>query len=281
MNNLLRQLARLLPRRLRNVLRAPGRALRWWWQDRQSDVQFSPGHGWSLRCPPRAVEGAFHLQLDDPPQVAEFSEFMEAISAFKNPFFIDIGCHYGLFSFALVDRCGPEAQAIAIDPSGSACAMVRRISAANGWVPRIQVQCAAAGDRVGELEMVDAGVMSAGYFVLPTDQPARDRVRVPVHTIDELVAKTGRIPELIKIDVESFEGEVLSGGENTLMSGNPLLFLEMHNRLMRDRGVDPAGVLALLRRFGYAQFACSGHKVGDAEILAPEIIRIVARKAGV
>jgi len=274
MNNLAKGVARLLPRSVRNFLRAPGRALRWRWQQGQPAVSFSPVNGWSFRCPPSAVEGAFHLQLDDPPQVAEFAEFMRAINAYRSPLFFDIGCHFGLFSFAVVDRCGNASRAVAIDPSGLACAMVRRIAETNGWGSKIQVLCAAAGSQRGEIEMIDAGATSAGYFVLPTDQPARDRVRVPVRTIDDLAAEVGP-PDLIKIDVEGFEGEVLAGAEKTLDQGRCLLFLEMHNRLMRDRNADPAAVLGQLAKFGYVHFSCAGNPVDERQILAEEIIRIV------
>lgn len=252
--------------------------MRWWWQHQQPDIVFSPTDGWSLRCPKSAVEGAFHLQLDAPPQVAEFHEFLALIASFRDPLFFDLGCHFGLFSFAVLDRCGPNAGALAVDPSGTACAMVQRIASANGWNSRLRVLCAAAGRERGEIEMVDTGAMSSGYFVLPTDQPARDRVRVPVRTIDDLAEEAGT-PQLIKIDVEGFEGEVLAGGERTLANGSCLLFVEFHNLLMRNRGVDPEGPLKTLARLGYADFSCAGKPVGKEQILATDIIRIVARRS--
>lgn len=278
MNQTLRRLGRLLPRSVRNYAKAPGRSLRWWWRSRLPDVMFSPGFDWAFRCPQTAVEGAFHLQLDDPPQVAEFAEFMALTSSLKDPLFFDIGCHFGLFSFAVVDRCGPGARAVAVDPSGTACAMVRKISMHNGWDTRLTVHQAAAGDCSGELEMVDAGVLSAGYFVLPGDQPPGDRVKVRQLTIDELVRETGRRPDLIKVDVESFEHEVILGGGGTLAGAAIPLCLELHNQFLRNRGVEPEQVLQNLEALGYRHFTCAQRPISPAEIVRPEIIRVVATR---
>ncbi len=278
MNPALRAVARLIPRNLRSHLKAPRQSLAWWRASKLPPVDYSPGFGWSFRCPELAVKAAFHLQTDDPPQAAEFAEFMALASTFRNPLFLDIGCHFGIFSFAVVDRCGPGARAVAIDPSGSACAMARRIAELNGWTPRLEVLQAAAGDAPGQLEMIDGGVMCAGYFTLPADQPKADRVVVPQKTIDGLAADWGRKPDLVKIDVEGFEREVLVGGRETLGSGDIPVCLEIHNHYMRDRGVDPSSVTAELHRLGYRRFTCGGKGVDESEFQRGDIIRIVARK---
>ena len=74
----------------------------------------------------------------------------------------------------------------------------------------------------------------------------------PAISLDELARQVGRSPTHVKIDVEGFEGAVLEGGREVL-SGHPapLLFLELHNQILRDRGEDPKAVLTLLERQGY------------------------------
>ena len=278
MNQVLRRIARLVPRSVRNHLKAPQQSLRWWWDSQRPPVTYSPGFNWSFRCPELAVKSAFHLQTDDPPQAGEFAEFMALIKPLRDPLFFDIGCHFGIFSFAVMDHCGPASRAVAIDPSATATGMVKRIAKLNGWSSRIQVLQAAMGDRPGELEMVDGGVMCAGYYTLPSDQPKSDRIVVPQRTIDELTREGGRAPDLVKIDVEGFEPEVLVGGRETLGSGDIPLCLEVHNQYLRDRNVDPALVLTLLAELGYTQFTSAGRPIAAADINLGEIVRIVARK---
>lgn len=269
-------LRRLVPRPVRNFLRAPGMAVRLWQRGR--DDAWSPRPGWTLRCPRVAIDGAFHAQQDDPPQVAEFDEFLALIKDQRNPLFFDLGCHFGLFGFGIARFCGPDARVVAVDPSPVACAMVEHIRGANGWQAQIKVLRAAVGETVGELEMIDAGPQAAGYFVLPGDQPAGDRSRVPLLTIDELCAREGRAPDLVKIDVEGYELEVLRGGRRTLEGNRVLLFIELHNDLMRQRKVDPASVLELLQAMGYTEWQCAGKPVSRPDILGQEIIRVVGRK---
>ena len=165
---------------------------------------------------------------------------------------------------------------IAVDPSDIACAMVRRISAQNSWDKGIRIIQAAVGEKSGELEMVSGGVASAGYFTLPTDQPSADRTTVRLLTIDQLTDEMGRVPDLIKIDVEGFELEVLRGASKTLRTGIPILCLELHNRLMLERGLKPAEILCDLRRNGYVHWTCGGQVIDETTILQAEIVRMVA-----
>ena len=233
---------------------------------RGPDVEYSSRAGLRFRCPQAAIEGSFHLIEHDPDQVAEFDEFLTELGQHKNPFMLDIGCHFGIFTFGMLCRCGPGSRAVAVDPSPVACRMVEHIAKGND------------GATPGELEMIDAGIASSGYFVLPGDQPQKDRIRVPIRTIDDLVAEFGT-PDLIKIDVESFEGDVLKGGSKTLGEHRCILFLELHNKMARDRGADPEMALKTLRAFGYNRISLGGRDLTDKELLEVDLVRVVARKA--
>jgi len=273
-----RSVARIIPRCLRNFIRAPRRTLRWWWLNQQPDIEYSPRPGIRFRCPQVAVEGSYNLIEFDPPQVAEFDEFLQEVSRRDNPLLFDIGCHFGIFSLGVLASRGSASRAVAMDPSPVACRMVRHIRDGNGWGSRLTLLQAAAGAEKGELEMVDAGIASSGYFVLPGDHPEKDKIRVPVRTIDDLSREFG-VPDYIKIDVESFEGDVISGGAATLQKERIILFIELHNRMSRDRGADPRQPLATLRRLGYDQISLQGKPLSDDELLSHDLIRVVARKS--
>lgn len=279
MNSLTRSVGRLLPRRLRNYVKSPLRTLQWWWLSCQPDQMYRPeGAGCSFRCPPLAIKHAFRHQFGDPEQAAEFAEFLELLRPITAPLFFDLGSHFGLFSHVVMARGGSNARAVAVDPSGAACSMVRRIAIANGWTNRLEVVQGAMGGTDGEVEMVDGGVMLAGYFMAAADQPPGDRIRVPRLTIDELVRRVGRLPDLIKIDIESFEIEVFDGAAKTLGGSQIPVCLEIHNRYIRERGADPAVVLQRLTALGYTRWTIGGRSAAAAEILRPELIRIVARR---
>jgi len=245
--------------------------------ERGPNVDFSPRAGINFRCPRSAVEGAFNLIEHDPDQVAEFDEFLAEVSRQENPYLLDIGCHFGIFTFGMLGRCGPGSRAVAVDPSPVACRMVRHISEGNDWKARVTVLQSAAGANPGELEMIDAGMASSGYFVLPSDHPQKDRIRVPIRTIDDLVGEFG-VPHFIKIDVESFEGDVLRGGSKILGEHRCTLFIELHNKMASERGTDPRSPLKTLRSLGYNRISLQGREMSDAELLDADLIRIIARK---
>jgi hypothetical protein len=48
---------------------------------------------------------------------------------------------------------------------------------------------------------------------------------------------------MVKVDVEGHEVEVIEGGMQTFHSSETTLILEVHNRILRDRGIDPAAFI--------------------------------------
>lgn len=79
-------------------------------------------------------------------------------------------------------------------------------------------------------------------------------VSVPVTTIDGYCADNGIAPTFVKIDVESFELEVLEGAKATLASCRPIVLVEVARR--EDE------VLGLMTSLGYALFSDDLRRLG-------------------
>ena len=284
MSEPVKRLARaILPRSVRNVLRAPGRAL--WWSMAEArhavglDTTLQIRHGFAIRSHPAAYKLAYHLQFDDPEQAAEFDSFVGECDPGMH--LLDIGAHFGLFSLAACQLGGPRARAVAVDASPWATRMVRVQARLNRVEDRIDIVTAAAGAEEGWMDMVPMGTDGAGYF-LPgrRDVASRETTRTPVTTIDALAAKHG-MPTHVKIDVESFENEVLRGGRATFTSATPpKLFLEVHNQMVRDRGARAEESLDLLDEFRYRVFDLAGHPRSREDVLRAELTRLVCLPPG-
>lgn len=278
----LKKLARaVVPRPVRNWLRSPGQALRWLRNEWQPPVEFRVQSDWTLRCPRNAAERAFAPQFDDPPQVEEFALFLGHVRTTGRVVLLDVGSHFGLFSYAAIRYGSPGSTALAVDPSMEAESMVNRIVRLQGWQDRIQFLRAAAGSKDDSIELVDTGVTGAGYMVLPRDHPARDRQSLAMLSLDSLARRMGEPPNLVKIDVEGFELEVLRGGSVTLGQRRPPLFLEIHNQIIRQCGGDPEAVVAELIQLGYDSFQVGPHPVAPATLTRSEIVRVLARHRSV
>ncbi len=270
----------LVPRRLRNWLRSP-RATLLWLRDHGAHAagldpvaQIRPG--WRLRCHPLALRTAYRAHLDDPDQVAELDAFIAACA--PDMVLFDIGAHFGLFSFAALHYGGPLARAVAVDPSPVAVRMTRLVARLNGVEDRVAVLGAAAGAEEGTLELVDGGVIAAGYY-MPADaaHPAGERTRVDEVTVDGLARRCGCTPTHLKIDVEGAEADVLRGARGTLTGATrPLVFLELHTAITRRGGGDPARPLRLLAECGYAVEGLE-RPGAEGELLARDVVRVLAR----
>lgn len=111
----------------------------------------------------------------------------------------------------------------------------------------------------------------------------RDRLtktRVTIESIDAFTQKHGLAPGLLKIDVDGYEGKVLSGGMTTLRTHRPVILLELHNsRFLRPHGTDRHSVMKLLFDMGYEAIMFSDHydiranEIRPVRLDSPEIRR--------
>lgn len=272
----------LVPRGTRNWLRSPSVSARWVWDD----VKFSLGirnviemqPGWALTCHPAAYRCAYFAHKSDPEQKAEFEGFINNSST--GMVLLDIGAHFGLFSFAALHYGGPTAQAIAVDPSPIATRFLKLQAKLNSSTDRLHVIQASVSDHSGWQSMVAVGVLASGYYIASSEgYPASELSRTKAVTLDGIVDEFGVIPTHIKIDVEGNEAAVLRGGQKIFSKiPAPIVFLEVHNEMVRDAGGNPEQTIMLLRGYGYETFTSAEIPISAKAILAKPLIRIIARK---
>lgn len=279
-----KRLARIfIPRKARNWLRSPSESMQWAWAKakhlagQNEVVQVRPD--WRLVCHPAAHRFSYVAQNNDEDQVAEFDSFIKEIV--PGTVLFDIGAHFGLFSLAAIHYGGANAVAVAVDPSPMAIEFIKTQAKLNQVSEQLHTVEAAVSDKVGWQSMVAAGVGASGYYVHPaSDHSRRELTNTRTTTLDQLVSDFGVQPTHVKIDVEGYELSVIKGG-NQLLSGvkAPLLFLELHNEIVRANGGAPEKTLDLIRSLDYETFSASGELLNDQEILASPLIRIVGRKS--
>jgi FkbM family methyltransferase len=239
-----------------------------------------PLPGWEVRCHPAAWREAYRAHAEDPAQARELAAFARA--ARPGMVLFDLGAHYGAFSLAALHFGGPGARAVAVEPSPTAVRMLERQARLNDVADRLVVIRAAATEREGEISLVAAGVIAAGYYVPPAPHHSRsERIRVRGVSVDGLCARTGLHPTHLKIDVEGAEAAVLRGARDTLTSAAPpLVFLELHSDLIRHRGGDPAESLQLLHEVGYELVGWDGAPRPVDEWISASLVRLFARPRG-
>lgn len=125
-------------------------------------------------------------------------------------YFVDIGANIGSYSI-LASAAG--ANVLSFEPVPATFDALRDNIHLNRLENRVEARNQAVGRAMGHLEMI-ADQDTTNQAVKTGDTYSGKTVRVPVVALDE--ALQGRLPKLIKIDVEGFETEVLAGATLTL-----------------------------------------------------------------
>lgn len=273
---------RLVPRAVRNALRSPRKSA-----DRLADElrhlagadPVVPVHpGWSPRCHPAVARFARANQLGDPEQARELAGFIAGCS--PGMVLFDVGAHFGLFGLAALHYGGPRSRVVAVEPSPEAVRLLRVQARLNGCDARLRVVQACASDTAGLREMIAVGVLGDGFFLFPTEEyPERELARTPAVTLDGLAGELGVHPTHVKIDVEGHEGAVLRGARGVLSRDPaPVLFLELHGDLIRERGESPLGALRQVAELGYALSAADGTPLDARAAADLPLARVIARR---
>jgi FkbM family methyltransferase len=266
----------LVPRAARNWLRSPSKSAEWLWDSARFKIgltkELKVGPGWSIVCHPRAYKIFLRDQVADREQSAEFQNFVSCCSNGMNLY--DVGAHFGIFSLSAAHFGGTV---VALDPSPIATRMIAIEADLNGFASKIRILRAAASDADGEMRLLNSGVFSDGYYRVAKGRINRDLARTQTVTIDHLAQRFGA-PTHMKIDVEGHEAAVLRGAATTLLRWSPVLFLELHNEIVKSEGGDPTAALDELARLGYDIFGLGGKPLERNAILEFPITRVVARR---
>lgn len=277
MRELLKSVVRAtVPREIRNWLRSPSKSAEWL----LDCARYSLGATHSvdlpsnvrLICHPYAYKIYHYAQVNDPEQREEYCSFVS--NCRKGMLLFDIGAHFGVFSLTAARLGG---NAVAVDPSSISCNMIARQARLNGCTDEIRILQAAVSDAAGAIGMLSSGVFTAGYCKVATGRRPSELTETRAVTVDDLSRQFGR-PTHVKIDVEGYEAAVLRGATSTLREFAPLLFLELHNDMIRAAAGDPETILTELEALNYKTYDTSGRMVDKATIISRPIVRIVARK---
>jgi FkbM family methyltransferase len=126
--------------------------------------------------------------------------------------FVDVGANIGSYSILAAGETGVEV--IAIEPIPSTFRALRRNVVLNEFSDRIQLLNIGLGKETGVLHFT--ADLDTVNHVLAEREIVEKVVTVPMRRLDDVL--DGRVPVLIKIDVEGFESEVIAGAQRTLSS---------------------------------------------------------------
>lgn len=170
--------------------------------------------------------------------------------------FIDVGANLGYYTCLALKHGLPV---VAFEPQPQNLACLYRNLEANGWEDRAEVFPLALSDHSGLLSLFGASGPSASLVKGWAGYSSRHVQRVPVSTLDKLVA--GRFAGerlVVKIDVEGAEFGVLKGAASMLgRKPRPAWLLEVCLHEFHPEGANPdfLDVFGLFFAEGYLAYA--------------------------
>jgi FkbM family methyltransferase len=190
----------------------------------------------------RAVPEHRHLSWNP----EEYAAFRRA--AVPGMVALDIGANVGAYAMLLGLWAGPAGRVFAFEPAPSSYRGLVEHVRLNRLGDVVRPLELAIGDSEKHADFVLGPSAGESRLALP-DDPAAERLTVPVVTIDGFCRREGIEPDFIKIDVEGWELAVLRGARETIRRcGSRLaLFVEMHPSVWPEFGTNREDMLAELR----------------------------------
>ncbi len=146
---------------------------------------------------------------------------------------IDVGCHVGYISLAMLKGMGKNGRIVCVDPIQEDIDLVNKTLKKNK-ASNFTTLAIGLGD---ENKKMTAGVYTDSGMARFSDSKFTNDVTP--HTSDTFEIKTMdsvckelniTYVDLIKIDVEGYEYKVLKGAENLLKNSKPKLLIELHGK---------------------------------------------------
>lgn len=158
----------------------------------------------------------------------------------------DVGANYGLHSLLFLVH---DVDVVSFEPNPACHGYLERLGEVNGVSFRIESSALGSGEGtltlsyperdtwLGTVRPERAREMAPGH--------ALRRLDVPCESLDAYVRRSGKVPDLVKLDTEGNEHQVLLGAADTLRNDRPSLIFECWPSRERSR------IWQLLADLGY------------------------------
>jgi FkbM family methyltransferase len=165
----------------------------------------------------------------------------------------DVGANVGVYSELFCEWVGEGGFVVAFEPFAGSCEQIQQRLPDCKW---LKIENVALGDSDMTGFLLTGSESVENHLATDADAGADNGDSVPVVICrgDTICERLGRIPNVLKVDVEGFEEEVLAGMNQMLTS--PLLrsvLVEVHFKKleMRGRATAPVRIEKLLGRKGF------------------------------
>lgn len=172
--------------------------------------------------------------------------------------FLDIGANMGYYSLA-APTVNSRIKVHAFEPQPNIYSALSKNISLNNLNHRVELHNLGLGSKESVMTMFIPPFTGSGggsMANLHQDEGSPQEVEVRVKVLDEYLGSVCK-PDLVKIDVEGYEFEVISGGMRLISQSRPTIIIELLRKWMKPFGKHPQDVVELLAQEGYQIYAIS------------------------
>jgi FkbM family methyltransferase len=150
----------------------------------------------------------------------------------------DIGANLGIYTQIFLDSVSPNGQVVAFEPAPS-CFEKLQQKFKNHHQVKLNNIAIGSQDEISFISL-ESDPLAATHQVIETDKisNANNVVEIQVRSSDSIIhSEPELIPNIIKIDVEGYEGQVIDGMQHLLTEKKlRCIGIEVHFGLLNERG---------------------------------------------
>jgi FkbM family methyltransferase len=237
-------------------------------QSRRTCRELGLGHGYIsinrgvyFQCPANPIAHSVFRDMAFQNR-RENEEFLNLSTGCRS--FVDIGASGGFFSVLFAASRTETSTILSIEPDPGARQVLNDLCKRNerkivDW----KIDGRGVMDQTGSALFVSSGygaeLVSSLALQNAKERAAENNIvsqtfEAQCSELERIVSENGMRPDLIKIDIESWEFELVQSSLDFLRSWRPRVMLELHIAILRGRGRDPNLLLASLASIGYRRF---------------------------
>ena len=173
---------------------------------------------------------------------------------------LDVGANIGAHTLTMAKMVGTEGQVVACEPTEFAFKkLCRNIELNPELLARTTaVQCflGSAGKSEIPNSIYSGWPLTGGTDLHPKHRGSEQSTQMAIYRSIDEIAKTMALAKvhLIKMDVDGFECEVLSGAQETLKRDRPIFVMEVSPYVLEERGGSLALFLSYFSKLDYGFF---------------------------
>ena len=157
---------------------------------------------------------------------------------------VDVGGNIGLYACIAAKQAPPATRIVTFEPAPENIHYLRRNLATNGYGSRVEVVEKAVGNATGTLKLFKAKDNIGTHSASHRNAGSSTSFDIEMTSLDEFLGD--ELPDLIKIDVEGYDGFVLDGASRVISRCRPTLFVEFVPSHLQNCGYAPGRFIDLV-----------------------------------